>query len=411
MGEAVDSLDSRYEALRPHLNEFQRRLFLGVEASQLGAGGVRLVAEATGVSADTVRRGRAEIAAGVAATPGRSRKPGGGRKPAEVHDERLTGALEALIEPSSRGDPESPLRWTTMSTRRLAKALTEQGHPVSDYVVRRLLKYLGYSLQANAKTIEGNQHVDRDAQFVYLNNQADEHLRCGQPVISVDAKKKELVGDFKNSGQQWRPRGDPEPVRVHDFVDPVLGKANPYGIYDITANSGWAAVGVDHDTAAFAVNTIRSWWNTTGRQAYPEATRLLITADGGGSNGYRTRLWKTELAALATQTGLTITCCHLPPGTSKWNRIEHRLFSHISMNWRGRPLVSHDVIVNTIASTTTTAGLTVHAELDTNTYPTGITISNQDMRTLTDTGIWRPHDFHGEWNYTITPQPDTPKPD
>ncbi len=407
----VDTIGQRYEVLRPYLNELQRRLFLGGEARVLGEGGVRMVAQATGVSATVVRRGRDELESGGCdvPVPGRSRRPGGGRKRAEEHDEELIVALDALIEPTTRGDPMSSLRWTTLSTRKLAAVLREQGHQVSDYVVRRLLKQAGYSLQANSKQVEGGSHPDRDAQFAYLNARVVEHQATGDPVISVDTKKKELVGDFKNAGREWRPAGDPERVRVHDFKDPVLGKANPYGVYDITADAGWVSVGTDHDTAAFAVNTIRTWWTRQGQATYPGASRLLITADGGGSNGYRTRAWKTELARLAAETGLVITVCHLPPGTSKWNKIEHRLFSHISMNWRGRPLTSHDIIVNTIAATTTSSGLSVHAELDTHDYPTGITIPDQTMKELATNGTWTPHDWHGEWNYTLNP--DTPKPD
>jgi Rhodopirellula transposase DDE domain len=272
-------------------------------------------------------------------------------------------------------------------------------------VTRRLLKERGYSLQANAKTIEGNQHADRDTQFGYLNDQASDHLGSGDPVISVDTKKKELVGQFANAGREWRPAGDPERVKVHDFIDKELGKANPYGVYDVGTNTGWVSVGTDHDTAAFAVNTIATWWRNAGKALHPNASRLLICADGGGSNGYRTRLWKTELAELAAGTGLTITVCHLPPGTSKWNKVEHRLFSHISMNWRGRPLTSHEVIVQTIAATTTSTGLTVHAELDPNPYPTGVKIPNKDMKDLETNRILTRHDFHGEWNYTLHPQP------
>lgn len=356
------------------LSESQRRLFLGAEADELGPGGVRLVADAVGVSPDTVRRGRAEARSGTGMGVGRSRKPGGGRKRAEAHDDGLGAALDVLISPTTRGDPQSPLRWTTKSVRGLADELTARGHPVSDFVVRRVLHEWGYSLQGNAKTVEGAQHPDRDAQFGYINTQAEQHMAAGEPVISVDAKKKELVGDFKNTGREWQPKGSPERVRAHDFEDPVLGKANPYGVYDIAADTGWVSVGTDHDTAQFAVATIRSWWDHVGRTAYPHATRLLITADGGGSNGSRNRLWKTGLAQFAADTGLAITCCHLPPGTSKWNTIEHRLFSHISLNWRGRPLTSHDVIINTIAHTHTRTGLTVHAELDTHDYPVGIKI-------------------------------------
>ncbi|QSE81054.1 ISAzo13 family transposase [Rhodococcus koreensis] len=412
MADAAEALGWRYETIRGHLNERQRRVWLGVEAAQLGPGGVAIVASATGVAADTVRRGRAEAEEVTSAVPvERSRKPGGGRKRAEAHEPELVATLEALIDPDTRGDPESPLRWTCKSTRALARALTENGYQVSDFVVRRLLKELGYSLQANAKTTEGRQHPDRDAQFRYLHERTEEHMASGDPVISVDTKKKELVGSYKNGGREWAAAGQPEHVKVHDFVDPALGKANPYGVYDLAADAGWVSVGTDHDTAAFAVATIGRWWDAVGSGTYPHAGRLLICADGGGSNGYRTRAWKTELAALAARTGLTITVSHLPPGTSKWNKIEHRLFSHISMNWRGRPLESHEVIVETIAATTTRTGLRVRAELDTAEYPTGVKIPDRDMAALTDTGTLTRHDFHGEWNYTLHPNPDTPEPD
>ena len=388
-------------------------MWLGAEAAELGSGGVGVVAEATGVAADTVRRGRTEAQARVDVGAGRSRKPGGGRKRAETHDEDLVAAFESLIDPVTRGDPMSALRWTSKSIRKLTGELREQGHLVSNFVVRRLLREQGYSLQANVKTAEGGRHADRDAQFVYLNEQAREHIDAGDAVISVDAKKKELVGAYKNAGQEWNRAKDPVQVQVHDFIDPALGKANPYGVYDLATNTGWVSVGTDHDTAAFAVRTIASWWEHIGRALHPSATRLLISADGGGSNGYRTRLWKTELAALAADTGLTITVCHLPPGTSKWNKIEHRLFSHISINWRGRPLTSHEVIVETIAATTTTTGLTVHAELDTGTYPVGVKIPDQQMTALEKSGTLNRHDFHGEWNYTLNPrpQPDMPGKD
>jgi transposase len=409
MAELVESLARRYEVLRPHLSEFQRRLWLGVEAAQLGVDGVSVVARATGVAADTVRRGRLEAQESGSPGLGRSRRPGGGRKRAEAHDADLVSALEALVDPATRGDPMSPLRWTSKSTRMLSRALTEGGHQVSDFVVRRLLKELGYSLQANSKTTEGGQHEDRDAQFGYLNDQVRAHLGTGDAVISVDTKKKELVGAYKNGGREWNPAGQPEPVKVHDFIDPALGKANPYGVYDVATDTGWVSVGTDHDTASFAVNTIARWWAGVGQTLHPDATRLLICADGGGSNGYRSRLWKTELATLAHATGLTITVAHLPPGTSKWNKIEHRLFSHISMNWRGRPLTSHEVIVQTIAATTTTSGMSVHAELDTATYPTGVKIPDNDIKTLQPQGILSLHDFHSEWNYTLHPhRDDTP---
>lgn len=409
MGGAAETLGKRFAVMRPHLNEFQRRLWLGAEAAELGPGGVAVVAAATGVAADTVRRGRAEAGAAEFPATGRSRRAGGGRKLAEAHDGELVAALEALVDPVARGDPMSPLRWTSKSTRALARALTDGGHPVSDFVVRRLLHQLGYSLQANAKTEEGGQHADRDAQFGYINDQAAAHMAAGQPVVSVDAKKKENVGNFKNGGREWRPGGDPERVNVHDFKDKELGKVTPYGVYDVAANAGWVSVGTDHDTAAFAVQAIRTWWRNAGQPAYPAATRLLICADGGGSNGYRTRLWKTELAALAAETGLEITVCHLPPGTSKWNKIEHRLFSHISMNWRGRPLTSHEVIVSLIASTRTRTGLTVAAELDPRQYPKGVTITARQMRDLEDSRLRR-HDWHPEWNYSLIPTTDTPEP-
>jgi Rhodopirellula transposase DDE domain len=366
------------------------------------------VASAVGVAADTVRRGRLELDDAQPPPVSRSRRPGGGRKRAEAHDPALVAALEALVDPDTRGDPSSPLRWTCKSLRTLAAALRAQGHQVSDFVVRRLLIEAGYSLQANSKTAEGGEHVDRDAQFGYLNERVKDHQAAGCPVISVDAKKKELVGEYKNAGREWQPGGQPEQVKVYDFLDKQLGdkqlgKVTPYGLYDLAANTGWVSVGTDHDTAAFAAATIAHWWQEVGRAAYPDADRLLITADGGGSNGYRTRLWKTELADLVTRTGLTITVCHLPPGTSKWNKIEHRLFSHISLNWRGRPLSSHDVIVQTIAATTTRNGLRVHAELDTAPYPTGVKIPDRDMKALTTTGVLARHDFHGEWNYTLHP--------
>jgi len=412
VADLVESLTRRYEVLRPHLSELQRRLWLGAEAAELGGGGVAVVARAVGVAPDTVRRGRTEAQGLDAASVVTSRRPGGGRKRAEEHDPDLVGALELLIDPVTRGDPMSPLRWTSKSTRTLARTLTGDGHRVSEFVVRRLLRELGYSLQANAKTTEGSQHPDRDAQFGYLNDQAKAHMDALNPVISVDTKKKELVGAYKNGGREWSPAGKPAPVKVHDFIDPDLGKANPYGVYDIAADTGWVSVGTDHDTAAFAVATIARWWTTVGAAAYPGATALLISADGGGSNGSRTRLFKIELAALAARTGLAITVCHLPPGTSKWNKIEHRLFSHISMNWRGRPLTSHDVIVQTIAATTTRSGLKVHAELDTNIYPTGVKIPDEQMKALETHQILARHAFHGEWNYTLNPPTnDTPGPD
>ncbi|WP_333733646.1 ISAzo13 family transposase [Streptomyces sp. IBSBF 3010] len=398
--ETRDQLAVKFAVLFPHLDERQRRLLMAAEARGLGHGGIRAVARAAGVSGTTVRKGMSDLETGQFLT-GRVRRPGGGRKRVADLDPGLRGALLSLVEPDERGDPMSPLRWTTKSTRTLAAELTRQGHRVGADTVAGLLRQEGFRLQANAKTLEGSQHADRDAQFRYLNEQARDHRDAGQPVISVDTKKKELVGDFHNHGRSWRPTGDPVPVRVHDFVDPLLGKAIPYGIYDLAANTGWVNVGTDHDTAAFAVESIRRWWHGQGRADYPQASRLLITADAGGSNGYRTRAWKLHLARLAAETGLVVTVCHLPPGTSKWNKIEHRLFSHITMNWRGRPLTSHEVILDSIAATTTRTGLRVKAELDTNTYPTGVAVGDAEMAALP---LAR-HTFHGEWNYALHPQP------
>ncbi|MBZ9645177.1 ISAzo13 family transposase [Streptomyces sp. PSKA30] len=399
--EVRSQLAVKFGVLFPHLDERQRRLVMGAEARLLGHGGIRAVARAAQVSETTVRKGVDELEAGEEPL-GRVRRPGGGRKKAVDLDPGLRPALLALVEPDERGDPMSPLRWTVKSTRNLAAELTCQGHRVSADTVGDLLREEGFSLQAGAKTIEGKQHPDRDAQFRYINERARQHMDAGQPVISVDTKKKELVGDYKNAGHQWRPTREPVLVKTHDFLDRQgPGKAIPYGIYDIAANTGWISVGTDHDTAAFAVASIRRWWQARGRHDYPAATRLLITADAGGSNGYRTRAWKTELAALAAETSLDITVCHMPPGTSKWNKIEHRLFSHISMNWRGRPLTSHDVIVNSIAATTTRTGLKVHAELDPGTYGTGIKVTDSDIDALP----MQRHRFHGDWNYTLHPQP------
>jgi hypothetical protein len=400
--DVVRSLRAKFEAVLPHLDERGQRLVMAADARSLGHGGIAAVAAATGASRSRISAGMAELESGQAPL-GRVRRPGGGRKTVTETDPALLAALLGLVEPTRRGDPCSPLCWTTLSTRKLAAELTAAGHRVGPDTVARLLHESGFSLQANAKTIEGGQHPDRDGQFSYLNEQASEHLGAGEPVISVDTKKKELVGPYKNGGAEWRPAGWPEPVKVHDFIDRDVGKANPYGVYDLAADTGWVSVGTDHDTAAFAVATIRRWWHSAGNQTYPDATRLLITADGGGSNGYRTRLWKTELAALAAETGLTITVCHLPPGTSKWNKIEHRLFSHISMNWRGRPLTSHDVIVQSIAATTTRTGLSVHAELDADTYPVGVKIPDIQIKALHDTGVLHRHDWHPEWNYSLKP--------
>jgi hypothetical protein len=400
-----DRMAARLAEIRPFLDERAWRLLLGAEARAIGYGGMKLVAAAAKAKADTVSRGAHELEAGVV-PDGRVRAVGAGRPAAEVADPGLTPALEELVAPQTRGDPESALRWTTKSTSHLADELTTAGHEVSSVTVGRLLKQAGYSLQGNAKTVEGKQHPDRDAQFRYINTQVSAFQASGDPVISVDAKKKELVGNFANKGAEWMIAGAPERVNVHDFADKDLGKATPYGIYDVTANTGWVNVGTDADTGAFAVESIRRWWHSVGRAAYPVATRLLITADSGGSNGSRLRLWKTELASLAAETGLEITVVHLPPGTSKWNRIEHRLFSHISMNWRGRPLTSHEVIIETIGAVTTKTGLQVQAALDTDPYPKGIRITDKDMKTFEAKHLQR-HQFHGDWNYTITAaQPD-----
>jgi hypothetical protein len=399
-------LAAKFDAIMPHLDERQRRLVLGAEARSLGHGGVSLVARASGVSRVTVTAGIAELESGQDPTPGRARQAGGGRKPLTHNDSGLLDALDALVKPETRGDPMTRLRWTTKSTRTLAGELTRQGHLISHHSVGRLLTgSLEYSLQGNAKTVEGAQNPDRDAQFGYINDQVTDALAHGDPVISVDAKKKELVGEYANKGRTWRPAGDPRRVDVHDFPG-AQGKAIPYGVYDLGADTGWVSVGNDGDTASFAVATIARWWTTVGRPAYPDTTKLLITADAGGSNGYRLRLWKKELASFANDSGLTITVCHMPPGTSKWNKIEHRLFSHISMNWAGRPLTSHEVAVNLIAATTTRTGLSVHAERDTHTYPRGIKIPDREMKALIAQHL-TPHQWHGEWNYTITPA-DTP---
>jgi transposase len=393
-----EELARKFVVLWPHLDERQRRLVMGVEARELGRGGMSMVARAAGVSLPTVRRAVREVDAGPLPSS-RVRRPGGGRKRLAEKDPDLVAALDAMVDLETRGDPESPLRWTTKSTRQLAGALTDDGHPVSSWTVGETLHALGYSLQGARKTIEGTRHPDRDAQFRYINDLAGRFVRARLPVISVDTKKKELVGPYKNGGREWRPKGNPEPVKVHDFIDPTQGKVIPYGVYDVGANQGWVSVGQDHDTAAFAVETIRRWWSAMGSTTYRRARQLLICADAGGSNGYRNRLWKLELGRLAAESGLTITVCHFPPGTSKWNRIEHRLFAHISMNWQGRPLTSHEVIVELIGATTTRTGLTVRVERDTGTYPSGIKVTNSELAAVRP----RPHHFHGEWNYTVDP--------
>ncbi len=388
-------------ALAPALDERARRFLLGAEAIAAGRGGQAAVARATGASAGTIRRGMTELGEPPGnLARGRIRRPGGGRKRTVELDPTLRRDLEALIEPTSRGDPESPLRWTCKSVRRLAAELQRGGHRVSYRIVAELLHELGYSLQANRKTLEGTNHPDRNAQFEHLNAAVQLQLSLGEPVISVDTKKKVLVGPFRNAGKELRPKGNPEAVLMHDFRIPELGRVSPYGVYDVAQNEAWVSVGTDHDTAAFAVESIRRWWQTMGAPLYPDATRLLITADAGGSNGYRLRLWKWELQKLADETGLEIAVCHLPPGTSKWNKIEHRLFSAISQNWRAKPLVSHEVIVKLIAATTTTAGLRVRSELDPNRYPAGRTVSDADLDTL----HLRRDSFHGEWNYALLPR-------
>jgi transposase len=398
----VEAIQHRFECLLPTLDERTRRLVAAAESLAIGYGGISRVARATGVSRRAIARGIAELRHAPGSPVGGSRairKPGAGRKRTVEQDATLVRDLEALIEPLSRGDPESPLRWTCKSLRKLARELGHQGHRLSHRLVAELLHQLGYSLQANAKTREGASHPDRNAQFEHIHDQIQAFLRRGQPVISVDTKKKEWVGNFKNGGRALRPKGDPEQVRVHDFVIPALGRATPYGVYDVGKNRGWVNVGTDHDTATFAVESIRRWWRSMGKAAYRQATRLLITADSGGSNGARVRLWKLELQHLADETGLEISVCHLPPGTSKWNKIEHRLFSFISQNWRGKPLVSHEVIVNLIAATTTRTGLKVRAKLDTNTYPAGVKVSEKQVAGIQIS----PNAFHGEWNYTIHP--------
>ena len=398
------SIRERYKHLQTELDERGRRIWAATEADMIGRGGVHLVSKATGISESTVRLGRRDLRA-----PRASRKPmeerrirrtGGGRKSLVRLDPKLPVHLERLVEPTSRGHPTTTLRWTLKSTRRLAQELTAQGHSISHAAVGQLLDELGYSLQGTRKVLEGIDHPDRNAQFEHIANQVAEFQRRGQPVISVDTKKKELVGDFANSGMEFRPKGKPVKVRVHDFIDDELGKAVPYGIYDLSANTGWVSVGMNHDTAEFAVGTLRTWWGRMGRKRYGDAHELLVTADGGGSNASRNRLWKLSLQALADVTGLKITVCHFPPGTSKWNKIEHRMFCWITENWRGKPLTSHAVIVNLIANTTTSTGLRIEAEVDRRSYEKGIKITDDEMAGLN----LKPADFHGEWNYTIAPR-------
>ncbi len=396
----MDTVKQLFDILHPVLDERHRRLLVSAGAMSIGYGGVSQISRVTSVCRETIVHGIRELKELGEFPIGRVRKNGGGRKRTVLMDHTLKTDLEGLTDPVTRGDPESPLRWTCKSVRKLAAELREMGHTTSHRMVAELLHEMNYSLQANRKTIEGSEHPDRDAQFGYISGQVQERLSNHEPAISVDTKKKELVGNFRNCGRELRPKGNPENVLVHDFLIPELGKAAPYGVYDIGQNQGWVSVGIDHDTAAFAVETIRRWWYSMGKQAYPTTKRLLITADSGGSNGARVRLWKLELQKLADETGIEISVCHLPPGTSKWNKIEHRLFSFITQNWRGKPLISHEVIVNLITSTRTEKGLTVRCELDTRPYPKGIKVSNKEM---TQMNITR-HDFHGEWNYSMSPK-------
>jgi len=395
----ISGIKKRFSVLSGLLDERSRRLVAAAESLALGRGGISAVSRATRMSRPVIRLGVGELENPQRVVRGRVRRPGGGRKRIVESDSDLVGDLEGLVEPATRGDPESPLRWTCKSVRRLAEELQRQGHVISYPVVAELLREQGYSLQGNRKSQEGDSHPDRNAQFEYINRKVKRFLASQQPVISVDTKKKELVGNFKNSGRELRPQGEPEKVRVHDFIIPELGRATPYGVYDLAQNTGWVSVGMDHDTAEFAVETIRRWWKDMGRAVYPQANRLLITADAGGSNGPRLRLWKVELQKLADETSLRIAVCHFPPGTSKWNKIEHRLFSFISQNWRGKPLISFEVIVNLIAATTTAKGLKVHAQLDDRPYPAGTQIDDQE---LAEVRLKRDK-FHGEWNYEIHP--------
>jgi len=401
--DAIQRIETKFRLLSSLMDERMRRQWAAAEASAYGWGGILAVAHATGISPTTIRKGQAELV-GRSADPdmpveSRVRRAGAGRKRKTELDPELVQSLEQLVDPVTRGDPDSPLRWTCKSTRVLARELTSQGHSVSDTTVRRLLHAADYSLQGNRKTREGGKHPDRNAQFEHINTTVRLFQRRGQPVISVDTKKKELVGDFKNGGREWRPQGQPDEVRVYDFMDKKLGKAIPYGVYDVTENQGWVSVGIDHDTARFAAEAIRRWWRKMGVRRYPAAKELLVTADGGGSNGTRCRLWKVALQDLAKHLGFPIQVCHFPPGTSKWNKIEHRMFCYITQNWRGRPLVSHEVIVNLIANTATQQGLTVQAELDTCEYPTGIHVTDQELASVKI----KPNKFHGEWNYAISP--------
>ena len=402
---AVEAVRAKFDLLRPLMTERLRRQWAACEARTLGRGGVTVVAQATGLSRTTISSGLRELRQRAEQpqedlAPERVRASGGGRHLVEDNDPALLDALEALVEPTSRGDPQSPLRWTCLSTRHLAAALQDQGHAVSHQTVVVLLDDLGYSLQSNRKATEGRNHPDRNAQFEYINRRVQAFQRRGQPVVSVDAKKKELVGDFRTAGREWRPQGEPEKVRAKDFPDKDLGKVTPEGVYDLSRNEGWVSVGIDHDTAAFAKASLRRWWQEMGSGAYPEADSLLITADAGGSSGYRVRLWKVVLQELADATGLRISVCHFPPGTSKWNKIEHRMFCHITKNWRGRPLLSRAIVVSLIGNTKTRKGLRIEAELDTHEYPLGIEVSDDELAAVQI----KPDKFHGEWNYTIAPR-------
>ena len=394
-----DAILMKYQLLAPEMTERTLRLFAAAEAKVWGRGGISGVSRALELSRARIYRGLQDLEEEEKLEPERIRRQGGGRKSRVEEDPTLKRDLERLVSPYTRGDPESPLRWTCKSIRQLAKELTRKGHQTSHRMVAALLREMGYRLQANRKTIEGKQHPDRDAQFKYINQKTQKQQRAGQPVISVDTKKKEKVGDFKNAGREWYPQGHPEKVRVHDFIDKELGKVAPYGVYDLTKNNGWVSVGIDHDTAAFAVASIRKWWRKMGRPAYSKASHLLITADSGGSNSARSRLWKVELQKMANQTGLTITVCHFPPGTSKWNKIEHRMFSFITKNWRGKPLVDRATIVNLIGSTKTEGGLKIRCELDTHNYPKGIKVPDDQLEKVK----LKKHLFHGDWNYTIYP--------
>jgi len=397
---AEDVIRRKYEALAPALNERSRRLWAATEAAAVGRGGIALVMRATGMAFNTIRRGMRELDEPEPMPPDRVRRPGGGRKKATTLNPGLGRALDRLVEPATRGDPQSPLRWTCKSTRRLAAELKSQGYSVSHVLVASLLSEQGYSLQANRKTKEGARHPDRSLQFEHINRRVRAQLRAGKPAISVDTKKKELVGNFKNGGREWRPKGEPEEVNIYDFLDRTKGKAIPYGVYDLGRNVGWVCVGVDHDTASFAVRTIGRWWREMGRKSYPNADSLLILADAGGSNGPRVRLWKWELQRLADRLGMAMSVCHFPPGTSKWNHVEHRLFSFISQNWRGKPLLTHATIVSLIASTTTSTGLKVRCVLDRGKYPTQQLVTKEQMASVRLTRA----KFHGDWNYTIHPR-------